>query len=318
MSAHPKLDEQKLNDPVGLILRYQANLRLGADFYFPDEFSKLSRLLEESARNGRERLKEHLAQVVSLFERVDRQYESRVAEVRGLLEGFIHTARQWAGDDTLTLRGLEKARCRLTFGNSRGALREVRGVLDHALAAERRAHGLPNHHPGITSITARALPLERLFSFLDKAQQVTAQYRYLALMEKARLQAIGEWLGVPVVDAAGALLVRAVHDRNHVSYLVCMDVAGDGWGEAVERLPRWEGAWLQMEADAGLRAEVALMEHLLRVVPVVHGELLLADALQWVAGQYPHLKEQMGFLAAPKDRDGVRTWVQRVVEGRPS
>ncbi len=318
MSAHPKLDEQKLNDPVGLILRYQANLRLGADFYFPEEFSKLSGLLDGAVRNGRDKTRERLTQAVSLFDRIDRQYESRAAEVRGLLEGFIHTARQWAGDDIHTLRGLEKARCRLTFGNPRGALREVRSVLDHALADARRSHAAPNHHPGITSITARALPLERLFTFLDKAQQVTAQHRYLALLDKDRLQAVGQWFGAPVVESTGALLVRAVHDRSHVSYLICMDVAGEGWGEAVERLPRWEGAWLQMEAASGLRAEVALMEHLLRIVPVVHGELLLADTLEGITGQYPHLKEQVGFLAAPKDEDGVRTWVQRVVEGRPS
>lgn len=318
MSAHPKLDEQKLNDPVGLILRYQANLRLGADFYFPEEFSKLSSLLDEAVRNGRERVRERLAQAVAVFERIDQQYESRAAEVRGLLEGFIHTARQWAGDDIHTLRGLEKARCRLTFGNPRGALREAREALDHALAAERGAHAVPNHHPGITSITARALPLERLFSFLDKAQQVTAQHRYLALMDKGLLQAVGQWFGAPVVEAVGALLIRAVHDRSHVSYLICMDVAGEGWGEVLERLPRWEGAWLHMEKAAGLRGEVALMEHLLRVIPVVHGELLLADSLQGITGQYPHLKEQVGFLAAPKDEDGVRTWVQRVVEGRPS
>ncbi len=318
MSAHPKLDEQKLTDPVGLVLRYQANLRLGADFYFPDEFSRLSGLLDGAVRNGREKAKERLARAASIFERIDRQYESRAAEIRGLLEDFIHTARQWDNDDPRIMRGLERARCRLNFGNPRAALREARAVLDHALAGERRAHALPNHHPGITSITARALPVERLFSFLDKAQQVTAQHRYLTLMEKDRLQAVGQWFGAPVVEVATTLLVRAVHDRNHVSYLVCMDVAGKGWSEAVERLPRWEGAWLQMEVDAGLRAEVVLMEHLLRVAPVVHGELLLADTLKGIVGQYPHLREQVGFLTTPKDRDGVMTWVQRVVEGRAS
>ncbi len=326
MSAHPKPDEPKVNNPTGLVLRYQANVRLGADFYFPEEFAQLKRLLTASlAPENHISASEGIARAIALFETVEAHYEARVNECHALLKGFISQALHWlsqAGASVEQQRHLEQARCRLVFANPAAALSQLRAVLDeflaHRLLATTRRVG--DRLQVISSLTARGLPLSRLHAFLDKTPPTTRQYRVLALMPEGALALLAEVLGAVAWHpgaSTGALLVRAVQDRQRVAYLVVMDSAGEGWGEVLERHPHWDGAYLALsskEQDA-LRGEIALMEHLERLVPHVRGELLLGTVGEDELTGYPKLVEILPRFALPTDGEAARRFVHRMIEG---
>ena len=326
MSAYPKPDEPKVNNPAGLVLRYQANVRLGADFYFPEEFAQLKRLLTAGLMvENRTAANEDIARAITLFETVEAHYESRVSEYRGLLEGFISQALHWlsqAGASAEQQRQLEQARCRLVFANPAAALSQLRHVLDEFLAHRLLA---ATRHAGdrlqlISSLTARGLPLSRLHAFLDKTPPTTRQYRVLALMPEHTLTLLAEALGVAGWHpgaSAGALLVRAVQDRQRVAYLVVMDSTGEGWGEILERHPHWDGGFVALDSTGqdALRSEIVLVEHLERLVPHLRGELLLGMVGEDVLTGYPKLVEILPRFALPTDGESARRFVHRMIEG---
>ncbi len=321
MSAYPKPNEPRVNNPAGLVLRYQANIRLGADFYFPKEFAQLKRLLErvlgfEKDLSGEEDAL--LDQAVALFDEIEARYEARVAEYRGLLEGFLHDTRAWLQEveeaPGVGMR-VEQAHCRLMFGNPGAALAQARAAVDEQLAHLLSGKAVPRRP--ISSLTARSLPLARLFGVLEGARQTTIQQRYLVSMPEAVLQRFAAWMGVASPAAVGeALLVRAVQDRRHVAYLVCLADRGEAWAEALGRLPQWDGAFLgvSLPSDA-LASEVGLVARLQRLAPRLVGELVLEEGLQSLLDPYIRTSAAVGSCALPVDAGSAKRFVHRMIEG---